>query len=64
MTIIFKVYQPSNIQTAVSKKKLNVVFDEIPKGLNLSVHVKQEIVSPPNAFHYYFSLIRPLSKQC
>lgn len=38
MTIILKVYQPSNIQTAVNKKKLNAVFDEIPEGLKFSTY--------------------------
>lgn len=61
MSFIFKLYQPSARQTAVSKK-LYIVFDEIPKDLNLSVDVKQEIIPPPNSFHYHFNLIRPLSK--
>lgn len=58
MTIILKVYQPSNIQTAVNKKKLNAVFDEIPEGLKFSTY-KTELFLLSMHFIIILALLDP-----
>lgn len=44
---------------AVSKKKLNIIFDEISKDVNLSLDAKQGIAAPLNPFHIIFLLLEP-----